>query len=150
LAQRFALDAIRPSIIRHSFNYTHTGSQFVADYNRMMHDIGEPLCLVAPFLERIFPRRKMIRRMDRLYEGSNNNLDAKCSKPGEGIMTMLKHPELSGNNFSIMAALFLAGHVCDQPSTSVLLIAHFETGHDVRCNVFVGILLGYCSARSGQ
>ncbi|KAG1765992.1 hypothetical protein EV702DRAFT_1151133 [Suillus placidus] len=69
----------------------------------MMHDIREPLYLVAPFLERIFPRRKIIRRVDRLYEVSNKLLDAKCSKPGEGIMTMmLKHPELSGNNFSII------------------------------------------------
>ncbi|KAG1832323.1 hypothetical protein DFJ58DRAFT_870680 [Suillus subalutaceus] len=60
---------IGSSFISHSFNSTHTESQFVADYHRIMHVIGEPLYLVAPFLEQIFPKQKLIRQMDRLCEG---------------------------------------------------------------------------------
>ncbi|KAG1733388.1 cytochrome P450 [Suillus paluster] len=110
LAQRFALDAIGSLVIGHSFNSIHTESQFVTDYNQMMHDMAEPLYLVAPFFEWIFPRQKVSRRMDRLFEGFNKLLEAKRSGSGEDLMTMMmKHPDLSQKQLlDNMAAPFLA------------------------------------------
>ncbi|KAH7921652.1 cytochrome P450 [Leucogyrophana mollusca] len=123
LAQRFALDAVGTSIIGHNFDSIRTRSEFVSDYNQMMHDIAQPLYLIAPLLERVVPRKKVIWRMDRLIRGFEELLEAKRSDPGDDIMTaMLKHPDLSPTQLrDNMASLFLAGHDTTSGAMSTLI-----------------------------
>ncbi|KIJ63828.1 hypothetical protein HYDPIDRAFT_91894 [Hydnomerulius pinastri MD-312] len=111
LAQNFALDAVGISVIGHNYNAIRARSPFVVDYNQMTHDMAEPLYLVFPILEKMFPRQKVISRMDRLFRGFEQLLEAKRSDPGEDIMTsLLSDPELSQANLrDNMAALFMAG-----------------------------------------
>lgn len=113
LAQRFALDAVGSSVIGYDFDAIRTESLFVQEYNGIMHDIANPLYLIMPFLEKIFPRKEVIKRMDNLVDKFMMLLRAKRSDPGDDMMTfMLKEPTMSEEELrDNMVVLFIAGHV---------------------------------------
>lgn len=113
LAQRFALDAVGSSVLGHDFDAIHTESLFVKEYNGIMRDIANPFYLLMPFLEKVFPRRKVIKRMDDLVDKFQMLLQAKRTDPGDDMMTfMLKEPTMSEDELrDNMVVLFIAGHV---------------------------------------
>jgi cytochrome P450 len=113
LAQRFALDAVGSSVLGHDFDAIRTESLFVKEYNGIMHDIANPLYLIMPFLEKVFPRKGVIKRMDNLVDKFRMLLQAKRNDPGDDMMTfMLKEPTMSEEELrDNMVVLFIAGHV---------------------------------------
>ncbi|KAH7908425.1 cytochrome P450 [Hygrophoropsis aurantiaca] len=123
LAQRFALDAVGSSVLGHDFDAIRTESLFVREYNGIMHDIANPVYLIAPFLERIFPRKEVIRRMDSLVDGFKKLLQAKKDEPGDDMMTlMLKDPEMTDEELrDNMVVLFIAGHDTSAGGLSTLI-----------------------------
>ncbi|KAH7905603.1 cytochrome P450 [Hygrophoropsis aurantiaca] len=144
LTQRFALDAVGTSIIGHNFDSIRSKSEFVSDYNQMMRDIAQPLYLIAPLLERIAPRTKVIMRMDRLIRGFEELLEARRSDPGDDIMTaMITHPDLSPTQLrDNIASLFLAGHdtTAGAMSTLIYYLAVHPKIQDTARNEVISIL----------
>jgi len=113
LAQRFALDAVGSSVLGHDFDAIRIESSFVKEYNGIMHDIANPLYLIMPFLEKVFPRKGVIKRMENLVNNFKMLLREKRSDPGDDMMTlMLKEPTMSEEELrDNMVVLFIAGHV---------------------------------------
>jgi cytochrome P450 len=113
LAQRFALDAVGSNVLGHDFNAIHEESHFVTEYNGIMSDIANPLYLIAPWLEKVFPRKAVLTRMDSLVDQFMALLKAKRNDPGDDVMTfMLKDPEMTDEHHrDNMVVLFIAGHV---------------------------------------
>lgn len=113
LSQRYALDAVGTTAFGHDFNAIAHESDFVRDYNHIMHGIANPIYLVAPFLERVFPRRSLRHRMDVLSDRFRDILGEKRGSPGADMMTFMlqdvniNEKELRDN----MVLLFIAGHV---------------------------------------
>lgn len=122
-AQRFALDAVGSSVLGHDFDAIRTDSLFVKEYNGIMHDIANPLYLIMPFLEKVFPRKEVIKRMDSLVEKFKMLLQAKRNDPGDDMMTfMLKEPTMSEEELrDNMVVLFIAGHDTSAGSLSTLI-----------------------------
>ncbi|KAG1863014.1 cytochrome P450 [Suillus tomentosus] len=123
LAQRFALDAVGSSVLGHDFDAIHTESLFVKEYNGIMRDIANPFYLLMPFLEKVFPRRKVIKRMDDLVDKFQMLLQAKRTDPGDDMMTfMLKEPTMSEDELrDNMVVLFIAGHDTSAGGLSTLI-----------------------------
>ncbi|KAG1866682.1 cytochrome P450 [Suillus subluteus] len=123
LAQRFALDAVGSSVLGHDFDAIRTESLFVKEYNGIMQDIANPLYLIMPFLEKVFPRKEVIKRMDNLVDKFKMLLQAKRNDPGDDMMTfMLKDPTMSEEELrDNMVVLFIAGHDTSAGSLSTLI-----------------------------
>ncbi|KAH7927491.1 cytochrome P450 [Leucogyrophana mollusca] len=123
LAQRFALDAVGSSVLGHDFDAIRTESLFVREYNGIMHDIANPIYLIAPWLERIVPRKEVVNRMDSLVDKFKQLLQAKKDEPGDDMMTlMLKDPEMSDEELrDNMVVLFIAGHDTSAGGLSTLI-----------------------------
>lgn len=123
LAQRFALDAVGSSVLGHDFDAIRTESVFVKEYNGIMHDIANPLYLIMPFLEKVFPRKEVIKRMDNLVDKFRMLLQAKRNDPGDDMMTfMLKEPTMSEEELrDNMVVLFIAGHDTSAGGLSTLI-----------------------------
>lgn len=120
LVQDFALDAVGANVLGHDFNAINEESPFVAEYNGIMADIANPLYLIAPWLEKLFPRKAVLTRMDSLVDQFMDLLKAKRNDPGDDLMTlMLKNPEMTDENRrDNMVVLFIAGHVSRHFMTS--------------------------------
>jgi cytochrome P450 len=123
LAQRFALDAVGSSVLGHDFDAIRTESLFVKEYNGIMHDIANPLYLIMPFLEKVFPRKEVIKRMDSLVDKFRTLLQTKRNDPGDDMMTfMLKEPKMSEEELrDNMVVLFIAGHDTSAGGLSTLI-----------------------------
>ncbi|KAG0703250.1 cytochrome P450 [Suillus ampliporus] len=123
LAQRFALDAVGSSVLGYNFDAIRTESLFVKEYNGIMHDIANPLYLIMPFLEKVFPRKEVIKRMDNLVDKFKLLLQAKRNDPGDDMMTfMLKEPTMSEEELrDNMVVLFIAGHDTSAGALSTLI-----------------------------
>ncbi|EGO00251.1 hypothetical protein SERLA73DRAFT_135995 [Serpula lacrymans var. lacrymans S7.3] len=140
LAQHYALDAVGSSVLGHDFDAIRSESVFVKEYNGVMHDIANPLYLIAPFLERIFPRKKVIDRMDSLVNRFKKLLLDKRTDPGDDMMTfMLKDPEMSDTELrDNIVVLFIAGHDTSAGGLSTLiyfLAVHPEIQEAARAEV---------------
>jgi cytochrome P450 len=113
LAQQFTLDAVGRTVLGYDFHALAGGSSFVQEYNVVMRDAADPLYIVLPFLDRWFPRKEVIRRMEALVTKFQGLLEEKKAAPGEDIMTFMlgredmQEVELRDN----MVVLFIAGHV---------------------------------------
>lgn len=114
LAQRYALDAVGSTVLGHDFNAITTDSPFVSEYNGVMSAIANPLYLLFPAFERLFPRKKLITRIDQLVEKFMNILLDKRATPGDDMMSfMLQDPGMSDKELrDNMIVLFIGGHVC--------------------------------------
>lgn len=129
IAQRVALDAVGASVLGHDFDAITQESDFVLEYNSIMHEIANPVYLVMPVLERIFPRRRIIRRIENLVDDFDKLLERKRLDPGEDIMTFLlrepnmTHTELRNN----MVLLFMAGH--DTSAGGLSSLVYFLARH---------------------
>ncbi|KAG2032475.1 cytochrome P450 [Suillus americanus] len=123
LAQRFALDAVGSSVLGHDFDAIRTESLFVKEYNGIMQDIANPLYLIMPFLEKVFPRKEVIKRMDNLVDKFKMLLQEKRNNPGDDMMTfMLKEPSMSEEELrDNMVVLFIAGHDTSAGGLSTLI-----------------------------
>ena len=113
LAQRFALDAVGSTVLGHDFNALHEDPHIVVEYNGVMSAIANPLYLIMPWMEKVFPRKAVLKRMDNLVERFTEMLKAKRNDPGDDVMTyMLKDPEMTDEHHrDNMVVLFIAGHV---------------------------------------
>ncbi|KAG7442315.1 cytochrome P450 [Guyanagaster necrorhizus] len=111
-SQRFALDAVGSTILGHNFNAMETDNLFVQDYNGVMAEIANPMYVIFPWMECVFPRKKLIRRIDTLVDKFMQLLTDKKVNPGDDMMTfMLKDPAMSHRELrDNMITLFIAGH----------------------------------------
>ncbi|SJL17001.1 uncharacterized protein ARMOST_20541 [Armillaria ostoyae] len=111
-AQCFALDAVGSTVLGHNFDAIETDNLFVQDYNGVMVEIADPVYLIFPWMERAFPRRKLMRRIDTLVDSFMQLLTDKKGNPGDDMMTfMLKDPAMSHRELrDNMITLFIGGH----------------------------------------
>ncbi|CAK5269981.1 unnamed protein product [Mycena citricolor] len=121
-AQRFAVDAMGTTVFGHDFEAIREHSMFVKEYNGVMSGIAEPLYLIAPILERLVPRRALIKRIDTLIEHFVALLRAKQNSPGDDMMSyMLKDPEMTDLELrDNMILLFISGHDTSAGAMSTL------------------------------
>lgn len=112
-AQRFAVDALGSTVFGHDFEALKQQSMFVREYNGVMSGIANPIYLIAPLLERLLPRTKLIKRIDTLIEQFVALLKAKQNSPGDDMMSyMLRDPDMSQKELrDNMILLFISGHV---------------------------------------
>ncbi|KAK0185499.1 cytochrome P450 [Armillaria mellea] len=117
-AQRFALDAVGSTVLE-------TDNLFVQNYNGVMGEIADPLYLIFPWMERTFPRRKLMRRIDTLVDSFMQLLTDKKVNPGDDMMTfMLKDPAMSHRELrDNMITLFIGGHPAGAISTLFYFLA---------------------------
>ena len=114
-AHRFSLDAIGTTALGYNFNaLACPDSTFVSQYHRVMRDIAHPLYVFLPVLERLLPRRRVIRDIDELVEKFLEILKMKETERGEDIISYMSEdssmtPREKRDN---MVTLFMAGHVC--------------------------------------
>lgn len=129
IAQRYALDAVGASVLGHDFDAITGESEFVQEYNGIMHDIANPAYLILPFLEKVFPRRQVIERIENLVKSFNRLLDQKRQDPGEDIMTfMLRDPAMTETELrDNMILLFIAGH--DTSAGGLSSLVYFLARH---------------------
>ncbi|PBK95936.1 cytochrome P450 [Armillaria gallica] len=111
-AQCFALDAVGSTVLGHNFDAIETDNLFVQDYNGVMVEIADPVYLIFPWMERAFPRRKLMRRIDTLVDSFMQLLTDKKGNPGDDMMTfMLRDPAMSHRELrDNMITLFIGGH----------------------------------------
>ena len=115
LAHRFSLDAIGTTALGYNFNaLACPNSTFVSQYHRVMRDIAHPLYVFLPILERLFPRRRVIRDIDELVEKFLEILRMKETEKGEDIISyMSEDPSMTPREKrDNIVTLFMAGHVC--------------------------------------
>ncbi|OBZ71766.1 hypothetical protein A0H81_08234 [Grifola frondosa] len=113
LAVRYTLDVIGTSTLGHDFDaLRNPESPLVKRYSEVMEMISNPMYLVLPILERLFPRTKTIQAIDELAEVFQDILKLKRQSPGNDVMTyMLENTETTDEELrSNMVALFIAGH----------------------------------------
>ena len=113
MSQRFALDAVGTTAFGHDFDAIAQESEFVRMYNGIMHGIANPVYLIMPVLESVFPRTKLKRRMEQLSESFQGVLNEKRANPGLDMLTfMLKDVNMTDRELrDNMLLLFIAGHV---------------------------------------
>ncbi|KAI0346712.1 cytochrome P450 [Trametopsis cervina] len=112
MSQRFALDAVGTTAFGYNFDAIAHESEFVHNYNHIMHGIANPLYLIVPLLERIIPRRALKKSMDVLTDGFQEMLANKRDDPGNDMLTnMLREVKLNDREIrDNMILLFIAGH----------------------------------------
>ncbi|KAG7442313.1 cytochrome P450 [Guyanagaster necrorhizus] len=128
-AQRFALDAVGSTVLGHNFDAIETDNPFVQEYNAVMAAIADPIYLIFPWMERTFPRKKLIRRIDTLVERFMRLLTDKKNNPGDDMMTfMLKDPAMSHKELrDNMIVLFIGGH--DTAAGAISTLFYFLACH---------------------
>ncbi|KAJ6492569.1 cytochrome P450 [Mycena vitilis] len=121
-AQRFAVDALGSTVFGHDFEALKEQSMFVREYNGVMSGIADPIYLIAPFLEHLIPRTKLLRRIDTLIEHFVALLKAKQNSPGDDMMSyMLRDPDMSQKELrDNMILLFISGHDTSAGALSTL------------------------------
>lgn len=63
-----------------------------------MEAIANPLYLIFTSLEKMFPRRQVIKRIDGLRARMDAIMEAKREKPGSDMFSiMLEHPDMSND-----------------------------------------------------
>ncbi|TFY60465.1 hypothetical protein EVG20_g7409 [Dentipellis fragilis] len=148
LAQRFALDAVGTTAFGHDFDAIAQESPFAREYNGIMHAIANPLYLIFPTLERLLPRRALMKTMDTFVDGFKGLLQAKRENPGVDMMTfMLKEVEMSDRELrDNMVLLFIAGHDTSAGGISTL-IYYMARNPDIQARARDEVLsvLGYGS-----
>lgn len=110
---RFALDAVGTTAIGHDFHAIEDDhSPFVQQYNDVMDALADPLFLVFPKLERWFPRRKVISKIDNLVSKFQGILEHKKENKGNDMLTyMLEEPGMTDEEYrDNMVVFFIAGH----------------------------------------
>jgi cytochrome P450 len=115
-AQRFAVDVLGSTVFGHDFETLKAQSVFVREYNSVTRGIADLIYLIAPFLEKIVPRKTLLRRIDNLTEQFLAPLKAKEEAPGDEMMSYMLQKELRDN----MILLFISGqrhHLRDSTCT---------------------------------
>ncbi|KAI0029801.1 cytochrome P450 [Vararia minispora EC-137] len=143
-AQRFALDAVGTTAFGHDFDAIEQESEFATSYNQIMRGIANPLYLIMPFLEKVFPRRDLKRSMDGLAQRFQDMLQEKREKPGQDMLTyMLRDVGVTDDELrDNMLLLFIAGHDTSAAGISTLvyyLAKHPDIQNRARCEV-LGVL----------
>ena len=113
LAQRFALDAVGTTAFGHDFDAIAHESEFVKNFNNIMYGIANPLYLISPIMERIFPRKSLFRSMKKLSNNFQEMLTEKRDHPGSDMLTfMLQDVNITDTELrDNMVLLFISGHV---------------------------------------
>ncbi|TRM57260.1 cytochrome P450, partial [Schizophyllum amplum] len=130
LAMRFTLDAVGSTTFGWDFNSIEdTNTPFVKEYSHVMDSIANPLYIVFPGLERLIPRRDIIRKIDALIAKFTNILDQKKENKGNDMLTyMLEEPEMSDVEFrDNMVVFFIAGH--DTTAGAMSSLVYFFAKH---------------------
>ncbi|KAI0319618.1 cytochrome P450 [Amylostereum chailletii] len=123
MSQKYALDAVGTTVFGHDFNAIAEESDFVRNYNNIMHGIANPLYVILPVLERIFPRHALKRGMDSLAEAFQGVLTEKRENPGADMLTyMLRNVDVTERELrDNMLLLFIAGHDTSSGGISTLI-----------------------------
>lgn len=118
LSQRFALDAVGTTAFGYDFDAIAHESDFVRNYNHIMHAIANPFYLLMPAMEHIIPRRGLSEGMNTLSNNFQDMLVEKRDNPGSDMLTyMVQDVEITDRELrDNMILLFIAGHVCDSHS----------------------------------
>ncbi|PBK62202.1 cytochrome P450 [Armillaria solidipes] len=113
ISHRITLDAVGIAVMGHNFNaFEHPESSFVQIYRRVMKDISHPLYVAFPALERLFPCRDVIQRMNSLVSLFLGILEEKKGRPGNDFITyLLQTPGMTEAEYrDSIVILFMAGH----------------------------------------
>lgn len=89
-AHRFSLDAIGTTALGYDFDALgHPDSTFVAQYHRVMREIANPLYVFLPGLEKVLPRRRVMRDIDESVDAFLGILRKKEVNPGDDIISYI-------------------------------------------------------------
>ncbi|KAJ7824618.1 cytochrome P450 [Mycena olivaceomarginata] len=113
LTMRYTLDAVGTTAIGHDFDAIANGnSPFVHRYNHVMESIASAPYLIAPKLEKIFPRVKTIKAIDELVASFQTILTYKKENPGNDMLTyMMEDKDMTDVEYrDNMVVFFIAGH----------------------------------------
>ncbi|KAJ7764674.1 cytochrome P450 [Mycena olivaceomarginata] len=103
-AQRFAVDVLGSTVFGHDFETLKAQSVFVREYNSVTRGIADPIYFIAPFLEKIVPRKTLLRRIDNLTEQFLAPLKAKEEAPRDEMMSYMLQKELRDNMILLILA----------------------------------------------
>ncbi|EIN09201.1 cytochrome P450 [Punctularia strigosozonata HHB-11173 SS5] len=123
LVHSFSLDAVGATVLGYDSNAIDHDSPFISDYNGIFHEIANPLYLLIPVLERLFPRRSLEQKIAISVEQFQALLDQKREDPGNDVMTlMLRDPNMTNEKLrDNIVVLFIAGHDTSAGSLSTLI-----------------------------
>ncbi|PPR01287.1 hypothetical protein CVT24_006362 [Panaeolus cyanescens] len=110
---RFALDAVGSTALGHNFRAIEDDhSPFVKEYNEVMDGISNALYIVFPKLEKWFPRKEVITKIDKLSGNFLKILNHKKENKGNDMITyMLEEPGMTDEEYrDNMVVFFIAGH----------------------------------------
>ncbi|KAJ6471486.1 cytochrome P450 [Mycena sanguinolenta] len=110
---RYTLDAVGTTAIGHDFQaIADRNSPFVRQYNHVMESIASPLYLVAPKLEKVFPRVETIKAIEELVAAFHTILTHKKENPGNDMLTyMMEDKEMTDVEYrDNIVVFFIAGH----------------------------------------
>ncbi|PPQ77543.1 hypothetical protein CVT24_005233, partial [Panaeolus cyanescens] len=110
---RFALDAVGSTALGHNFRAIEDDhSPFVKEYNEVMDGISNALYIVFPKLEKWFPRKEVIDKIDKLSANFQKILNHKKENKGNDMITyMLEEPGMTDEEYrDNMVVFFIAGH----------------------------------------
>ena len=90
--------------IGHDFDTISDGnSPFVRQYNHVMESIANPLYLVMPKLEKVFPRVSTIKAIDELVKSFQDLLMMKKENPGNDMITYMLEDKGQYLDFFLLA-----------------------------------------------
>lgn len=147
-ARRFSLDAIGTTALGYDFDALgHPDSPFVAQYHRLMHDIANPLYVFLPGLEKMLPRKRVVRDIDELVDAFMGILRKKEMTPGNDIISyILEDPDMTTQERKDnMVVMFVAGHVSCLNSTEPVI--HIDHSHSQDTTAGSLSVLVYCFAK---
>ncbi|KAL1745567.1 cytochrome P450 [Schizophyllum fasciatum] len=142
LAMRFTLDAVGSTTFGWDFNSIEdTNTPFVSEYSHVMDSIANPLYIVFPKLETLFPRKQIITQIDALIAKFTNILEQKKDNRGNDMLTyMLEEPEMSDTEFrDNMVVFFIAGHDTTAGAMSSL-VYYFAKNSDMQARARAEVL----------
>lgn len=114
LSQRITLDILGEALLDHKFDaLNEPNSPLLENYRSINQAITAPPYVFLPFLDKYFPRKRIIERVENLRSMFANIIRKKLENRGQDLISrMLENSELNFvevlDNLSV---LFVAGHV---------------------------------------
>src|ERR1700761_922337 len=147
MAERITLDVLGTTIMGRNFDaITKPNSPFADGYRRVMTALMAPPYIFLPFLDKYFPRKKVVEEVGELRGKFEDIVKEKSKTPGEDLISrMLEDPEFDDLDvLDNVSVLFVAGHVSPHPYprlifSSFIFIFQIK-GHNSRSTFFNSLL----------
>jgi cytochrome P450 len=114
--ERITLDVLGTTILGHDFQaISNNSSPFLSTYRHVMAHITEPPYVFFPILDKLLPRKELVRSVDTIRSRFQDIINEKQTKSDGGqdlISLMISHPEFTQKDLlDNVTFLFIAGHV---------------------------------------